>query len=162
MQFTTWETNVTSGSRHPFPCGVPHPKSLERAGNCYAYLCFWDCDQPSLQSAPQVGAPTQPPPTQTPQSTAGYGHTAQSGTQRSQSATCGHPIWQESDGHYYVPFSKLLSVSSHTIRVEHLAVVPKNQYLVSLQECGFQRKRFLPTLTKPHWHRWETWDPWGR
>lgn len=23
-------------------------------------------------------------------------------------------------------------------------------------------KSFLPTWTKLHWHRWETWDPWGR
>lgn len=61
---------------------VLNAKGFKRVWNCRAHLYSWDCDQPSLQSKPQAGALTQPLPIQTLQSTAGYGRTAQSGTQR--------------------------------------------------------------------------------
>lgn len=65
---------------------------LKSERNHYVYLCSWDCGQPSRQSKPQGGAPSRRPPTQTRQSRAGYVRTTQSGTQRWQSATYGHPV----------------------------------------------------------------------
>lgn len=129
------------------------------------HLYSWGCDQPSLQSRPQGGALTQPLPSQTPQSTAGYDHTAQSGTPRLQSATCGLPDHNTRETETerdrrkegavrcrladqrcpWADFIFFFLISSH------------RNWFSSSFEGGF-----LPTLTTLHWHRWETWDPWGR
>lgn len=110
------------------------------------YLCSWDCGQPSRQSKPQGGAPSRRPPTQTRQSRAGYVRTTQSGTQRWQSATYGHPVT-----HKRAVIAVVERLPSSRLDLVYLNV-----------RLWWFGESFLPTWTTLHWHRWETWDPWGR
>lgn len=65
------------------------------------YLYSLDCDQPSLRLKPQAIAQSQPPQVQTLLSAAGCGRTTQSGTQKLQNATYGHPVQHKIQAYYY-------------------------------------------------------------
>lgn len=94
-----WQTSTRPGLKiemHWFITRSSDAQSCMQkfSGGCEiaaAYLYSWDFDQPSLRSKLRAGAPSQLLLSRRLQSTASYVRTAQSGTQRWQSATFGRP-----------------------------------------------------------------------